>query len=269
MLHRSPIVRLTGVVALGSLLGCSMEAEGDSLQIGSAIQALSSADFSVVFRDCSEFAGIGTVDADEARARVPESYALVGDAEQALIVVRVAQCECVGIDAEQGRPAIVAQIGISVDIPGEQADIDNFTLWYASDDRKLVERFNAAGSRASFDRQLSYRLRADREDNLSLRIASSAPDVPHFRVEGPVTPAPGPAVPFVASWWSEGPHGTVQATTVFPAIAFGAASASLRTGRHTDLGRLIDGTELEFPALDSYNTFDVAEMDVTVVAASP
>jgi hypothetical protein len=34
--------------------------------------------------------------------------------------------------------------------------------------------------------------------------------------------------------------------------------------RHTDLSRLIDGTELTFPVLDSYNTFDAAAMDVNV-----
>jgi len=68
----------------------------------------------------------------------------------------------------------------------------------------------------------------------------------------------------VATWWTEGRQGTVQATTVFPAIAFGAASTRLRTLPYTDLSRLIAGTELEFPMLDSYNTFDAAEMVVSV-----
>jgi hypothetical protein len=209
-------------------------------------------DFSVSFEGCTEFAGIGLVPEAGARALVPSSYTLAGDGTSTLVVVRVVECEGVSVDGGPAQPARLAQIGATLVGPGG-ADIDNYLLWYVTDHGQLHGKLQAAGL-DSVQSSVDYALTSG-----VLEIA-----VDSYTVSGTATEPTSAPTTFVARWWGEGAHGTVQMLTDLPDIRFGSASTLLTADAGSELALLIGGTTLTFPILDSYNTFDTAFMEVTV-----
>ena len=69
-------------------------------------------------------------------------------------------------------------------------------------------------------------------------------------------------VPFTATWWTDGNHGTLGMRTTFPALQFGGAAMTVTTPAGSALAKLIGGTTLTFPLLNSYNAFTDATMRV-------
>lgn len=216
----------------------------------------------VDFVDCTEFAGLGLVPAANAQQLVPASYTVAGDGVDAILVVRVAQCDDVVIDGRSSGAGTVSQIGVNVAIPGSTADIDNYTLWYATDNARLKSRLTSAGAHAQMEPHLLYDVVLDGLGGGTLEIDSSPGGAPAYEVLGTITEPTADPVPFVASWYVEGPRGTVTMTTTFPDIAFGLAQTTLQTPQGSELADLIGDTTLSFPILDSYNTFPGASMTV-------
>ena len=107
------------------------------------------------------------------------------------------------------------------------------------------------------------RFRHDRRSG-ALDIEATPPRAPAHEVHGTAAVPTAAAVPFVARWWFDGPHGTVLMRTDFPAIQFGASTMTLTTPAGSDLADLIGDTSLTFAILDSHNTFALAAMEVTV-----
>lgn len=222
-----------------------------------ASEALKSRDFNVEFSGCTEFAGIGFVPTANARALVPSQFTLAGDATNAVIVVRVAECADVVVDGHDEGKTRTSQIGISILGGDTTAAINNYALWYSTTSAQLKAKLTAAGAKAYLAKQLDYQLSGGQ-----LRITSSSAQTPTFSVTGAASAPTAPAVPFSASWWVTGNHGTIQARTAFPAIQFGGATTVLTTPGGSELATLIGGTSLTFPALDSYNAFATAHLEV-------
>jgi hypothetical protein len=215
-------------------------------------------DFEVSFEDCTEFAGIALVPEAQARALVPSSYTLAGDTTSAVVVVRVVECQAVSVDGGPAQPTRLAQIGVTLVGPDATADIDNYLLWYVTDNGQLHGRLQAAGLDSVQD-SLDYAVSAG-----SLAIEVDSPQSAAYTVSGTaIAPASAPTQ-FVARWWGEGRRGTVQMLTDLPDIQFGSASTLLTTDAGSELALLIGGTELTFVLLDSYNAFASAFMTVTV-----
>jgi hypothetical protein len=225
--------------------------------------ALSSRDFEADFTDCTEYVGIGFVPKVNARPLVPAQYALVGDEQNALLVVRVVDCGGISVDGKKAKTAKLSQLGIMLAGGDPSADINNYTLWFATNLGALHGKLTAAGVAGDVD-QLSFTFTPNGAGGGAININVSPPQAPDFQASGSgIIPTSSP-VPFIASWWAEGQHGTVQMRTVFPAIRFSGASVTLTTSASSDLADLIGGTSLTFPILDSYNAFNAAHMDVTV-----
>lgn len=222
-------------------------------------------DFAVDFTDCTEFAGIGFVPSVNVQALVPAGYTLVPVGDDAIVVVRVVQCGGVSVDGKPAHPASLAQIGATLIGPDTSADIDNYTLWYATTDGALLGKLSAAGAPAVLDADLAYAFTPDGAGSGSLAIdASPPPQAPPFTVDGVADVPSAAPVPFVARWWAEGRHGTVTMTTDLPEIVFSSASTALETPAGSALAQVIGATTLTFAVLDSYNAFAYAHMDVTV-----
>ncbi len=230
---------------------------GSGEDTGVSAAALSSPhDFDVSFDACSEFAGLGYVPAVNAQSRVPAGYTLAVDGSNAILVARVVSCGGVSVDGKKARRTELSQIGIMLVGPDASASINNYTLWFDTNNPLLAAKLGAAGV-DSDNGQVSYTLSSGE----NLLASASAPHVPAHQLNGPVTPGTEP-VPFSASWWFDGRHGTVRMRTEFPAIRFGGASVTLTTPAGSALAAVIGGTSLTFAVLDSFNAFDAALMEV-------
>lgn len=239
---------------------CSPSVEATSeTDVDSAEQALSNKDFDVEFSDCSEFAGIGFVPASNARPLVPSGYTLAGDSTTALVVVRVARCAQAVVDGKAVGATLTSQVGITLQGPDPSADINNYTVFFATNQPRLHARFQAAGVRVDNSHQLALSLAGS-----ALSAASASAHSSSFTVNGTVEGPPDASTSFAASWWADGVHGTVQARTSFPDIRFAieGTTTTLTTAAGSALAQLLGGSTFTFPALDSYNTFPSAHLEV-------
>lgn len=218
-------------------------------------------DFDVQFDDCVEYVGIGFVPAAPARALVPAQYTLAGDANNAVLVVRVVDCGAVSVDGKNPRAARTAQVGVMLAGQEPGADIDNYLLWYVTDHGQLHGKLSSAGLDTGNDQQLSFLFTPAGGDGpfASDVIAAQSPP---YSLDGEAQEPPAAPVTFVANWWSNGKHGVVRMHSDFPAINFSTASVTLTTPANSELAVLIGGTSMQFALLDSYNGFESAWMEV-------
>jgi len=241
------------------LAGCGATPDGGQSEgVEKTTAAVANKDFDVEFDGCVVFAGIGLVPTAKARALVPAEYTLAGDAEHARIVVRVARCSGSVVDGKNTGPMIVSHIGIGLIGPDTTTSINNYTLWYATDNARLHAKLTALGVNADKTNSLSLTLNAG-----TLSVLSSSPHTPSFQVLGTAVPPTAAPIPTTGTWWDDGCHGTVRSRTPIPAIQFGTAHTVLTTPAGSPLAALIGGTSFTFSVLDSYNTFPTSPMQVT------
>jgi hypothetical protein len=240
--------------------GCSAPAESDGSggsELGVQSSALGNKDFDVDFSNCTEFAGIGFVPAANARPLVPAHYALAGDANNAVIVVRVSQCASSVIDGKAQGETITSQIGISVAGQDTTANINNYLLFGATNQAVLHARLESAGLDVDNSNGLSLLLSAG-----TLSVASSSSHTPAFQVNGSAAAPTADPVQFIASWWADGDQGVFRLRTVFPAIRFSGSTMTLTTPAGSALANLVGGTSYTFALLDSYNAFSSSHLEV-------
>jgi hypothetical protein len=233
------------------------------LAFGSPAQA-GNKDFSAQFNNCEEFVGIGLVSAPRARALVPSQYTLAGDATHALLVVRVVNCDEASVDGKKAGAARTAQIGVMLNVPGSDADIDNYTLWFATNSGNLNGKMQAAGVKTSNTQQLSYTWQSNGGQSGPLPIDVSAASFPTLSLRGDAQAANYPPQSFVANWYATGKQGQLLMHTSFPVLRFGDAALVLSTPAGSELAQLIGGTSLSFGELNSHNAWPAAEMQATV-----
>jgi len=245
-------------LVVGWCVACGAE-NGEN--IGEASLSVKRVDFGVDFVGCSEIAGIGFVPRAKARALVPAKYTLAGDAQNAVIVVRAVKCAAVGVDGHGADPTTLTQIGISVTGQDPTADINNYTLFYVTDQALLAAKLNAAGANAENGQHISYTFTPAGAGG-TLDFVARPSRAPDHDVHGPVVTPTAAPVPFTATWWSETNKGSLRMRTQIPNLAFGGAHMTLTTPAGSALADLIGGTSLTFALLDSYNTFASAHMQV-------
>jgi hypothetical protein len=249
------LVGLLGLLAVGcGDSGVGVEPVGD---VTEETQAASSKDFDVQFDDCTAFAGLARVDMARARALVPAEYTLLDDGGSARMVVRIASCAEAIVDGKSRGETIVSHIGIGLVGPDATVNLNNYTLWYATDNPLLHARLRAAGVNSDKSNQLAMVFAGG-----TLSVSSSSSHTPSFTVQGSAVLPVSPAVPTSASWWDNGSRGAIRSRTVLPVIQFGTASTVLTTPAGSALADLIGGTTLTFPVLDSYNVFPTGAMEV-------
>jgi hypothetical protein len=249
--------RAFGLLVL-TLVGCG--GAGGAEEVGDLAedtQAVSNKDFDVQFDGCTVFAGLTRVDMARARALVPAEYTLLDDGGSARMVVRVASCAEVIVDGKSRGQTIISHIGIGLVGPDATVNLNNYTLWYATDNAVLHARLTAAGVNADNSNNLALSFA-----NGTLSVSSASSHTPSFTVQGSATLPVNPPAPTSASWWDNGSRGAIRSRTVLPEIQFGTAATVLTTPAGSALADLIGGTTLTFPVLDSYNVFPGGVMEV-------
>jgi hypothetical protein len=219
----------------------------------------------VNFGGCTEFAGLTFVPTENVADLVPPQFELLHlttDAE-AVVVVRVADCSSVQVKSGKGKRGTVAQVGVSMIGPDATSDINNYTLWYATDNKELAHELSKLGVDAVYSQDIDYDFFPTGSGSGPFSIAVAADSHSEYVVNGSATTPTSAAVPFVASWWYETCQGTVQMRTDLPQIQFGQASMTLGA-LGDDIIDVVGASPLTFPALDSYNAFAQAQMVVSV-----
>jgi len=256
-------MRRIQLLVMFSLVGCGgLPPESPTDRPTDGQGALFIGDLNVDFAGCTESAGIGFVPAEKARPLVPARYVLAGDAANAVIVVRTVHCDQTTVGGLRSPPGSISQIGISLVGPDATADINNYTLWYTTTDPLLAAGLLAKGVKAELDPSLHITLLPSGTGG-TLSVNDHPLLAPAYQLAGAVVTPTAAPVSFTASWWQNGLGGTSQMRTVLPAIRFSTATTTLTTDPHSALGRLIGGSSLTFPLLDSYNSFASAQMVVS------
>jgi len=217
----------------------------------------------VSFNGCSELASITTISPARARSVVPASFTLAGDDRGAPFVVRVADCDAVTVDGGSSEPAAVAQLGISIVSPDGSGDINNYTLWYYTNNRRLAATLHRMGVAAQWTPQLGYDL-AENPDHtagkLTIDLSSGRPPL---TITAPISEPVSTPTLFLANWWAQSDASRTKMSTPIPTLRFGLATATLHTPRASQLGRLIGSETVSFPLLDTFNRFANASMTVS------
>jgi len=216
-------------------------------------------DFSVDFSDCVESIGVGLVSTDNARRYVPAEFILAGEGQPVTpLVVRTARCR-ISIDGHNDGIGRIVQIGAVIVPPDFTGDINNYTMFYYTDDLRLALRLNLAGVFAQFDPRIVY----DYDNSSTLFVRVPLPGIPTLTLSGNVTPSPVSAGSFTANWWQTTFAGPVKMSTNVPVIFIGSADQTLITRTDGLLGQLIGGSTMGFPIIQQFNTFASAQMDVS------
>jgi hypothetical protein len=246
-------------------LGCSVDVVGESSPelVGTRADELRCfADFDVSFADCVESIGVTLASTETVSAQVPHPFVPVGIGTPVTpLVVRTADCASISVDGKRGKPGRVVQIGAVIVPPDGTGDINNYTLRYYSDDRKLVEALGRAGL-AVTKVQIGYHF-SDADAASSLDVTVTARRDSPLRLSGSVAPASEPAGSFLANWWVNTRRGALKLSTSVPEIAIGSAALVLEVQEHGALDELFGGTSVPFQLLEQFNVFAAAEMHVS------
>jgi len=216
----------------------------------------------VAFTDCVESIGVTLVPTAGVRALVPHSFVLAGEGQPVTpLVVRTAHCGRVTTDGHGQQSGDIVQIGAVIVPPDFTGDINNYTIWYYTNDSRLALLLRQAGISAQYVPTIEYDYDVD---DGSLLVRVSPPGFPRLVLSGTVTPSAQPAGSFVANWWQEVDGGKAKMMTTVPVINRGTADLTLTTDSNAPLGELIGGTSTGFPIIQQFNTFGTAQMHVTV-----
>lgn len=218
------------------------------------------AGFQVQFTDCVESIGVGLVPTENVEELLPPNIIPVGSGTPFTpLVVRTSRGK-ISVNGRRARTGNIVQIGAVIVPPDFTGDINNYTLFYYTDDLQLALRLVLAGVHAQYVPTLQYQIGNDG----SFLVRVPAPGKPRLQLEGDITPPPGPAGSFLANWWQQSPCGLVKMSTNVPAISIGGANLILSTNANSTLGEIAGGSTLAFPLVQQFNTFANATMDVQV-----
>lgn len=235
-----------------------------STEVGSVESALSDSDFVVEFDDCVESIGVTLAPTAAVSALVPADFLVVGVADPVTpLVVRTAHCRGARIGRDRSRDVTVVQVGAVIVPPDGTGDINNYTLFYYTDDRRLARALGRAGVDVEHVARIGYSVRRGRDGTVSFAVRLPRCRDAAFALEGTVVPSSAIAGSFLANWWSAGDR-TVKMSTSVPEIAIGGADLVLTTEDDSPIAALTGSTTVDFWVLQQFNAFESAAMTVHV-----
>lgn len=222
----------------------------------------------VDFTQCTEFAGVGPVSFASASALVPAQFtALSTGAGTGGIVVRAGSCTGVSVNGGPAVPTVFSQVGVEIVPPDHTGDINNYLLFYITNNPELVVALNLAGAPALYDPNLTYQFTYGPTGKAGvLYVEAEALGVPSYTIYGAETDPTAPYGDFTANWWALTPQRElVKEAGNYPNISFGTASNTVFTDKNSELGKLIGGnTDSNFSYLPLRGIIPTAQIVVTV-----
>jgi hypothetical protein len=245
-------------------LGCAAPIASPE-EIAEASQADQSGPLTVDSSGCREVANVGLAPTANLRPRVPAQFSLVGDASETTgFVVRTVRCDSVSVNGDKGRPTLLVQIGAVIVAPDGDGDINNYTLYYDTDNAHLATALAHRGVPARVVPQLEESLTLNADGSGNYRFVVPPPFEPSLVFAGPVG-APSLTTPFTANWWAASDQGTVKMASDYPELVYSGDSVSLTLPECSALGRTLDATTVSsWPVLALFDHFASAHMVVTV-----
>jgi hypothetical protein len=220
------------------------------------------------FTQCTEFAGVGPVNYANASALVPRQFtALSTGVGTAGIVVRAGSCTGVSVNGGHSIPTVFSQVGVEIVPPDKTGDINNYLLFYITNNPELVVALNLAGAPALYDPNLTYQFTYGSTGKSGvLYVEAEAFGVPSYTIYGTETDPTAPYGDFTANWWALTPQqGLVKEAGNYPNISFGTANNTVFTDKNSELGKLIGGnTDSNFSYLPLRGIIPTAQIVVTV-----
>lgn len=215
--------------------------------------------FDVRFDSAVETIGVDLVPTVSVLPKIPAGFTPVGIGDPVTpIVVRTARCNVTIFGQTLQRRKIV-QVGAVIIPPDGTGDINNYTLYYYTDDIRLALLLNLVGVQAQYVPTLQYKVGQSGEFTLKAPL----PAVPQLNIGGTVFPSSQPAGSFIANWWQQSAWTTVKMQTTVPVIKIGGADLELTTPPSSSLANIVGGTVLTFPLLQQFNQFESAVMVIT------
>jgi hypothetical protein len=145
--------------------------------------------FAVEFTNCVESIGVGLIPTEQAQARVPAEFHLVGEGQPVTpIVVRTSRCEGIAVDGHNPNPGSVVQIGVVIVPPDFSGDINNYTLWYYTSDAKLAHHLERFGVASQYVPAIDYDYESSGGSS-PLFVTVPQPGSPRLSLGGTVTVA--------------------------------------------------------------------------------
>ena len=256
------IVAVSAALAAGCTLGA-----GAPEAVGLAAEADHGAGgFHADFAGCREVANVGDLAMASARPLVPPEFTLVGaGTPTAELVVRTVHCSSISVDGGQGRPGDLAQIGVAIVAPDGDGDINNYTLYYDTNDERLAAHLQEVGVDARFVPRIEESLAVSPDGSGRYHFAVPAPFAPPFSFDGPVGAPVGGPIPFSANWWASSCDGTVKMSSTFPQLFTAGNGVALKVPARSPLAEIIGATTVSsWPVLELFDDFPSAHMEVTV-----
>lgn len=218
--------------------------------------------FNTVFSGCREFVAFGPVSAAKAQAALPPGFTPVLFGADAALALRAASCDGVSVAGSPFRPGIVAHYGINIVSPDGTGDVNNYTLYYATNSEALADQLRKTGLPVIHNPSLAVEDPTVRPGNVYIGIYGG--DTQPWFMTGPVTDPIPPAFPFIANWWYQSKTGRLKMSTDIPSIAFGPAQLTVNTSKTSPLGNLIGGnTKSDFPFYNVRGQFSSGVMTST------
>jgi hypothetical protein len=246
-------------------LGCAAPISSPE-GVAEASQADHSDPLTVDSSGCREVANVGLAPTANLRPLVPAQFSLAGGtSETTPFVVRTVRCDSVSVDGDKGRPTLLVQIGAVILPPDGDGDINNYTLYYDTDNAHLAEGLAHRGVPARLVPQLEESLALNPDGSGDYRFVVPPPFGPALVFAGPVGAPSTTPIPFTANWWATSDQGTVKMASDYPELFYNGNSVSLTLPESSALAGTLDASTVSsWPALALFDNFPSAHMVVTV-----
>jgi hypothetical protein len=217
------------------------------------------------FADCTEYAGTAAAPLGNLQSRLPAGYTAAAAGDIGFIVVRTVTCKSAKINGGPSHPDTIAQIGVNLVAPaGTTADIDNYALFYMTDDPELDVERRQVGIDSLFDPLVV--LTDFTEKNGTTQLFAANFSYQPYVIDSPVIPpnASTEPVDFTANWYQQNGGVNVVMASDYPNILFGDTSTmvTIHVPKGSELAKIFGAEQATFAGLSVFDHIPEGHMHV-------
>ena len=235
--------------------------------VAETAQADERAPLDVDFAGCREVANVGLAPTANIQPLVPAELTLVETpgADTTELVVRSVHCDAISVAGGEAIPGDSIQIGAVIVAPQGDGDINNYTLFYDTNDLELALGLLEQGVPARFVPFLHESLQVNADGTGQYAFVVPPPFEPPLSFAGPVGAPSTTPIPFTANWWFTTNQGTIKMASTFPELFTAGNGVVLTVPDHTKLAGILGTTTVSsWPVLELFDHFPTATMHVAL-----